>query len=273
VAFVPGVNANPSDVRSIWRDVKVANNAAYIGSEVNGHGMQVFDLTRLRKLLFPPRKETVILQADAVMTEFGASHNIVAFPERGVVMGVGLSQNGFECGRNTSLAIYDVSENPAAPVFQECFVSAEIEYVHDAHCIVYNGPDTRFTGQNICALFAADQIYIIDFDTKAIINNFVYENFGYVHQGWFSEDHAYLYADDEVDEIDLRNEDTTTFLIDLRDLTDSTPTIETFVHNRDTDFIHDNIDHNLYVKDGHIYQVRARYGSRFSLSLYFASNI
>ncbi len=34
---------------SPWRDIKVHNNHAYIVSEAAGHGIQVFDLTRLRK--------------------------------------------------------------------------------------------------------------------------------------------------------------------------------------------------------------------------------
>ena len=33
---------------SIWRDIKVFNNHAFIVSEASGHGMQVFDLRRLR---------------------------------------------------------------------------------------------------------------------------------------------------------------------------------------------------------------------------------
>ncbi|MDG1271207.1 MAG: choice-of-anchor B family protein, partial [Flavobacteriaceae bacterium] len=33
---------------SIWRDIKVYRDHAYIVSEAPGHGMQVFDLTRLR---------------------------------------------------------------------------------------------------------------------------------------------------------------------------------------------------------------------------------
>ena len=33
---------------SDWRDIKVYKNHAYIVSEAAGHGIQVFDLTRLR---------------------------------------------------------------------------------------------------------------------------------------------------------------------------------------------------------------------------------
>jgi hypothetical protein len=35
-------------VSSIWRDIKVIGNYAYIGSEAEGHGIQVFDLLKVR---------------------------------------------------------------------------------------------------------------------------------------------------------------------------------------------------------------------------------
>lgn len=40
----------PNDFLGFWRDIKVIDNVAYIGSEVAAHGLQVFDLTKLRKL-------------------------------------------------------------------------------------------------------------------------------------------------------------------------------------------------------------------------------
>ena len=39
---------------SIWRDIKVYQNHAFIVSEASNHGMQVFDLTRLRDVSSPP---------------------------------------------------------------------------------------------------------------------------------------------------------------------------------------------------------------------------
>ncbi|RZP11807.1 MAG: choice-of-anchor B family protein, partial [Flavobacteriales bacterium] len=35
---------------STWRDIKVYQNHAFVVSEAGGHGMQVFDLTRLRNV-------------------------------------------------------------------------------------------------------------------------------------------------------------------------------------------------------------------------------
>ena len=33
---------------SVWRDMKVIKDHVYIGSEAEGHGLQVFDLTKVR---------------------------------------------------------------------------------------------------------------------------------------------------------------------------------------------------------------------------------
>ena len=58
---------------TIWRDIKVYQDHAFIVSEAGGHGMQVFDLTRLRTVAAPPETFT----EDAHYPGFGASHNIV----------------------------------------------------------------------------------------------------------------------------------------------------------------------------------------------------
>jgi hypothetical protein len=35
-------------VPSVWRDIKVIGDHAYIGSEAPGHGLQIFDLNKVR---------------------------------------------------------------------------------------------------------------------------------------------------------------------------------------------------------------------------------
>ena len=64
---------------SDWRDVKVYKNHAYIVSEATNHGMQVFDLTRLRDVANPPATFT----SDTRFTEFGSAHNIVINEDTG----------------------------------------------------------------------------------------------------------------------------------------------------------------------------------------------
>ena len=71
---------------SFWRDVKVYNNHAFIVADgVGSHGMQVFDLTRLRNVISPPETFTT----DALFTDVGSCHNIVINETNGYAYLVG----------------------------------------------------------------------------------------------------------------------------------------------------------------------------------------
>ena len=61
LGFLPTATVN-----SDWRDVKVYNNHAFVVSEATSHGMQVFDLTRLRNVANPPE----IFTADNYLSWF-----------------------------------------------------------------------------------------------------------------------------------------------------------------------------------------------------------
>ena len=76
-------------LNSIWRDIKVYQNHAFIVSEASGHGMQVFDLTRLRDTI-PPE----IFTADTHFTDFGSAHNIVINEASGYAYVVGANRSG-----------------------------------------------------------------------------------------------------------------------------------------------------------------------------------
>jgi len=51
---------------SLWRDIKVYGNHAFIVAEAGGHGMQVVDLTQLSSIANPPQQ----IQADALRYHF-----------------------------------------------------------------------------------------------------------------------------------------------------------------------------------------------------------
>ncbi len=65
-------------VASDWRDIKVYQDHAYIVANHGAHGMQVFDLTRLRGLAAP---ET--FSADVVYSDFENAHNVAINEESG----------------------------------------------------------------------------------------------------------------------------------------------------------------------------------------------
>ncbi len=93
---------------STWRDIKVFQDHAFIGSEAGGHGMQVFDLTQLRNLASPP----VTFDADAVYDDFGSSHNIVINENTGFAYPVGARNDAY----NGGVHFVDISDpkNPVA---------------------------------------------------------------------------------------------------------------------------------------------------------------
>lgn len=71
----------------VWRDIKVHDDHAFIVSEHFAHGVQVFDLTRLRDW----SGEYTMYDADARYTEMGAAHNIAINEDTGFAYALGSS--------------------------------------------------------------------------------------------------------------------------------------------------------------------------------------
>jgi len=219
---------------STWRDIKVYNNRAYLVSEASGHGMQVYDLTRLRGVT-----STVEHSPDAHFGDFGNAHNIVINEDTARAYAVGANQ----C--SGGLYIMDISN--LQPTYAGCF-SAD-GYTHDAQCVVYNGPDSEHVGKEICAAFNEDTLTLVDVTDAANpiqLSKAGYSGSRYTHQGWFDEQQAYIYANDELDE---GNSDpkTRTLIFNCEDL-DNPQFVKFFFHDTDA------IDHNGYVHNGYMYQ-------------------
>jgi choice-of-anchor B domain-containing protein len=193
---------------SIWRGVKVYADHVFVVSDYNGsHGMQVFDLTRLRSISNPPETFT----PDAVYDGFGRSHNIVMNVETGYAYATGSDT----C--SGGLHMIDV-HNPLQPKFAGCY--DEDGYTHDAQCVIYRGPDTRYTGREICFASNEDTVTVVDVTDKAKpvkLSRVGYEGSGYVHQGWLTEGQSYFIQDDELDEIDFGH-NTRTYVWDVTNL-------------------------------------------------------
>ena len=62
-----------------------------------------------------------------------------------------MGKNGNRCG--TGIHIVDVHD-PKNPEFMGCFDGSR--YVHDAQCVIYAGPDTKYVGSEICFMFTPD---------------------------------------------------------------------------------------------------------------------
>ncbi|MBT0606955.1 choice-of-anchor B family protein [Aequorivita echinoideorum] len=230
---------------SIWRDIKVYNDHAFIVSEASGHGMQVFDLTRLRNVPNPPATFT----EDAHYNGIGNCHNIVINEETGFAYAVGASST------NGGGPIFINIQNPTNPTFAGDFTNDF--YCHDAQVVIYNGPDTDYTGREILLGSNEDFVSIVDVTDKnnpqAISRGF-YANTAYTHQGWLTEDQRYFILGDEIDE-EASGFNTRTIIFDLLDL--DNPQVA-FYYEADNE----SIDHNGYVLGDEFFLSSYRAGLR-----------
>ena len=238
-------------VSSLWRDVKVYNNHAFIVSEAGGHGMQVFDLTRLRTITSAPEN----FSADAVYTGFGSAHNVAINEDSGYAYAVGTDT--FSGG-----AHFVNIQDPLNPTSAGGYAGGG--YSHDAQIVNYNGPDTEHSGKEIFIGSNANRIVIVDVtdkDNPVELSSTNYSGLGYTHQGWLTQNQTYFVLGDEVDEINFGN-NTRTLIFDFIDLDNPSYLSDYFGPSG-------AIDHNLYIKNNLIYQANYTAGFR----LLDASNV
>lgn len=229
---------------SIWRDIKVYANHAYIVSEAAGHGMQVFDLTQLRGVPSPPQT----FSPTGVYSGFGNAHNIVINEASGYAYAVGT--NTFSGGAH----FIDLA-NPASPQAAGGFSSSG--YSHDAQVVTYSGPDTDYTGREIYIGANENEVVVADVTDKnnpVRISGLNYPNLGYTHQGWFTEDQRYFIVGDELDEINL-GLNSRTLIFDFQDMDNP---VLAFSYSGPTRAI----DHNGYVSGNSFYLANYTAGVR-----------
>ena len=230
----------------LWRDIKTYRDHAFIVADGAGaHGMQVFDLTRLRDVVDPP----IVFDPDLLYRGDGlnvveSSHNIIINEETGFAY---LTSRG--CA---GMHMVDIRE-PMDPTFVGC---SEPGGTHDAQCIVYRGPDESYRGQEICLRMSGNRFQISDVTDKSNpveLSTASHPNPAYMHQGWITEDHRYFIMDDESDVIAGNVETTRTLIWELDDLEDPILVKEFFGSLPAS-------AHNLYVKGDFTYQANYRYG-------------
>ena len=191
---------------SAWRDVKVFENYAYIVSEAENHGMQVFDLTRLRDT-----ENVTIFSSDGYYDGFGNAHNIAINKHSPYAYAVG-SQT-YAGGAH----FIDIT-NPENPTSAGGYAASG--YSHDAMVVNYNGPDLDYKGKEIYFGSNEDEVVIVDVTDKSnptFISSFKYSQTQYTHQGWLTADHKYFFVGDELDEL-YNGINTRTIILDLTDL-------------------------------------------------------
>ena len=206
------------------------------------HGMQVFDLARLRGLMAPQT-----FTPDLVYSDFETAHNIAINEDTGFAYAVGTNT----CGGG--LHIVDIT-TPNNPLFAGCHSTVD---THDTQCVIYHGPDPDHVNREICMSSNEDHVEAVDVTVKAApmtLSSTVYPQLGFVHQGWLTEDHRFFLLGDEGDEINF-GVPTRTHVFDVADL-DAPQYV--FAYEAQTF----TIDHNLYVLGNRVYQANYESGLR-----------
>ena len=239
-------NLPPPAAGSTWRDIKVYADHAFIVTEANYSGMQVFDLTQLRMVASPP----ATFSETAHYSGFSWAHNLVINEDSGFAYAVGTN--------NCSGGLHMINiQTPTKPTSAGCFSAAG--YTHDAQCVNYDGPDLDHQGKEICFNSNLDTLTIVDVTNKAgpvMLSRTGYSGSRDTHQGWLTEDQVYFLLGDERDEAANPNvTNTRTYLWDLSDL-DAPALIGS--HDSTTTAT----DHNQYVKGSYTYQSNYRAGLR-----------
>ena len=234
----------PTETRaSSWRDIKVYQDHAYIVADNAGaHGMQIFDLRRLRGV---SASET--FSADVVYDGFRHAHNLAIDEAVGFAYAVG----GDTCAGGVH--IMDI-RTPNNPLFAGCHDTVR---THDTQCVVYRGPDAEHRDRQICFSSNGNHVEVVDVTDKfapLTLSSSTYPQLAYVHQGWLTEDHRFFLLGDELDESSF-GLSTRTHVFDVSDL--DAPA-HLFAHDLGTRAI----DHNLYVRGNRVYEANYTSGLR-----------
>ena len=238
-------------VESFWRDIKVYQDHAYIVADNAGaHGMQVFDLTRLRGVTAPQT-----FSADAVYGDFEEAHNLAINEDTGFAYVVGTDDCGaIENVRAGGLHIIDIT-TPISPVFAGCY---DLTSTHDTQCVVYQGPDADHLGREVCiSSNGTGGVEIVDVTDKfapVSLSAGTYPDLGYTHQGWLTEDHRFFLLGDELDELTFDGQTR----IHVFDVFDLDAPVYVFAYEAATV----TIDHNLYIVGNRVFQASYTSGLR-----------
>lgn len=168
VFFEPGSN-------SIWRDIKVWNNHAYVTTE-GGGGLLIVDMSPL------PAPITNFTYFDFCQpSDDNSAHNLY-IDENGRCYIFGA-----DCG-NGGAMMFDLTQNPMAPVFEGYF---DTWYIHDGMA----------RGDTLYASHVNDGFFtIVDVSNPVspVVLGSQNTSSDFTHNAWVSDDGDYLYTTDEV---------------------------------------------------------------------------
>jgi len=226
---------------SVWRNVKVYQDHAYIVSE-GGNGIQVVDMSQI--------DNGVVTLVNTILTGGSpATHTSWINTDTGFLYRSGGSGNG--------IRIYDLSDpdNPTlAGSWDDRYSHAVTTFLYDSG--PWAGKEIAFTCGGFNSGNSATGLTILDVTDKSniqVIAQKYYSGAGYAHQAYPSDDRQYLYLSDEKDE--FANPVTTTKVFNISNL--SNPIELPNVTNGLS-----SISHNFFVKGDLLFEANYTSGLR-----------
>jgi len=225
---------------SLWHDVTVIGDYAYACSDSSGPGVQIIDLRQIDS-------GTVRFVKNWAPNGLSTIHTIISNPES-----KHLFLNGANI-QNGGLICVDASD-PENLVMKGAWTD---QYMHESQAVTMHGGP--YDGKEIVFGFTAGPYYgyakgftIIDTTDLANPTKLAlvdYPNIQFCHQGWVTPDFKYLYINDELDDLNR------TRVFDVSN--PAAPVYKTYFTQATG-----SIDHNLYIKDGKIYEANYTSGLR-----------
>ncbi|HYE03801.1 MAG TPA: choice-of-anchor B family protein [Phycisphaerales bacterium] len=237
---------------SLWRDIAVRGHYAYMASEAGNSGVQIVDMSNIDAATNRLRYVGARLVGGHTRT-----HTLIANEDDPT------SPYLYVCGSNLgggALLVMSLAD-PENPVIVGQWTEPGARYAHEAVVVSYPNGLPGLPGPREIAysfyIYGNGGVDILDVTNKANIHRIAtgsYPNMKGPHQGWLSEDKTYLYINDELDETIGAPASVT------RVLNVSNPSnpiyVGSFASGRPS------VDHNLYVKDGMIFESNYRSGLR-----------
>ncbi len=251
-AFVEVTNPSSPEVltviagpTSLWRDLKTYQTYCYAVSE-GGMGIQIMDMADIDN-------GVVTLVGSVNTPNTSSTHTVAVNTDSGYLYRCG--GGGFRGVRIYSLA------NPANPTWVATWNDTAApnpptgRYVHEAQVVTYtSGP---LAGKEVAFFFSEEAsnggnagINVVDVTNKSNmirLDQFIYSNSAFSHQGWLSPDRQYMYLNDELDGLSLTR---------VFDMSDVTNVVELPGFNGGLPAI----DHNLYTHGNLIFESNYRSG-------------
>ncbi len=242
VPTAPVIVTSVAHTNSLWAGIKVYGRYCYVSNEAGG-GIQVIDMNNIDQ-------GSVTLVRSITVNGLATAHTLAVDEVSGFLYLAGSNYGGL----SGSIVAFSLAD-PSNPIFAGRWVGP---YTHETQVVTYTtGPNA---GRQIAFCYnGGSNFAIVDVTNKASMVTLAavtYPGQQYCHQGWLSDDRQFVYLNDELDGPAQGVPYPLTRVFDVSNL--NAPVLVNSFTGANTAAI----DHNLYVKNGLIYESNYTSGLR-----------